>query len=111
MGAAMAEASGKAEAVRGLDLDDWELYRVIDKDTGEALCSIGLRPSSEPLAVEYGFWALDEGEPSRTGALADPGLARAWSDKEREEALREVVRKHGKDVALKVKDVVFRIGK
>ena len=106
-----AEESGKAEAVRGLDLDDWELYRVIDKDTGEALCSIGLRPSSEPLAVEYGFWALDDAEPTRTGTLTEPPREKAWSDKEREEALREVVRKHGKDVALKVKDVVFRIGK
>jgi hypothetical protein len=107
----MAEASGKAEAVRGLDLDDWELYRVIDADTGEALCSIGLRHSSDPAAVEYGFWALDDPEPTRMGALTEPAPPRAWSDKEREEALREVVRKHGKDVALKVKDVVFRIGK
>ncbi|NUQ74569.1 MAG: hypothetical protein HUU21_13520 [Polyangiaceae bacterium] len=106
----MAEASGKAEAVRGLDLDDWELYRVMDSDTGEVLCSIGLRASGEPSAVEYGFWALDDAEPTRTGTLSELARGKAWSDKEREEALREVVRKHGKDVALKVKDVVFNIG-
>jgi hypothetical protein len=110
----MAEESGKAEAVRGLDLDEWELYRVIDSGTGEALCSIGLRhsPASDaPPQVEYGFWALDDPEPTRMGTLTEPAAEKAWSDKEREEALREVVRKHGKDVALKVKDVVFRIGK
>lgn len=105
----MAETGGKAQAVRGLDLDEWELYRVIDVDTGEALCSIGLRPAGEAAPLEYGFWALDDAEPSRTGTLPEPA-GRAWSDKEREEALREIVRKHGKDVALKVKDLVFRIG-
>jgi hypothetical protein len=105
----MAETGGKAEAVRGLDLDEWELYRVIDLDTGEALCSIGLRPAGDSAPLEYGFWALDDPEPTRTGTLPEPE-GRAWSDKEREEALREVVRKHGKDVALKVKDLVVKLG-
>ena len=75
-------------------VESWEMYRVIDQDSGMPVASIGVEmPSGPSQSVQYAVWRQDEREePGATGYVQRHGPSRGvWDDRAREAALRQVM--------------------
>ena len=68
-------------------LGAWELYLFRGEESAKTVCKVALRPGT-PDGVEYGVFRGEDGEPSATGALAQPA---SWSDEERGDVLKEIL--------------------
>ncbi|MGK3990620.1 hypothetical protein WME99_46675 [Sorangium sp. So ce136] len=69
------------------DLGAWEFYTLAFERSGDTICKVALRAGALD-GVEYGVFRGEDGEPSATGAIAQPG---SWSDEAREDVLKEVL--------------------
>jgi hypothetical protein len=90
----MRAADDRVSVERLSNLDEWEFYRLIDEESYEVVCTIGVRPSGEGRSAEYGLWRAEEAEPSLTGTVEGEGDGGPWTDATREELIRGVVYKH-----------------
>ncbi len=75
---------------------DWEMYRLVDRDAGKTIASLGLEtPVDAARRVAYALWfPEDVDEPGRRGVveLVGPVSAGAgWDDAAREAALRKTL--------------------
>jgi hypothetical protein len=91
------------------NLEEWELYRLVDDESYSVLCTIGMRPRSDHRTVEYGLWREGEEEPSATGSIESAAAGDEWTDEAREEALRSVVYKHEADLDVTQNRLVFSL--
>jgi hypothetical protein len=105
----MREAEEKISVERLSNLEEWELYRLVDDDTYSVLCTIGIRPRSDHRTVEYGLWREGQEEPSATGSVESEAASDEWTDEAREEALRSVVYKHEDDLGVTQNRLVFSL--
>jgi hypothetical protein len=109
------EKTGIASVHRLSSVDTWEMYRVLDEDTGLPIASIGVSaPRNGVRVVDYAVWrAGDVEDPSWTGSLhrkADRGSAAAeWDDRAREEVLRQVLHHHEAGVGVPHDKADFRL--
>jgi hypothetical protein len=102
--------SGQVTAERLSSLGDWEMYRLLDEDALEPVCSVALRPGAVRAAVEYGVWREHEDgeEPGTTGTIEWPVEAKEWGDGGREDVLRQVVYRYEEDLGIDPSRLAFR---
>ncbi|AUX40001.1 uncharacterized protein SOCE26_013960 [Sorangium cellulosum] len=87
MGESEDSGEDRVIAERLPDLGAWEFYTLAFEDSGDAVCTVALRTGALD-GVEYGIFRGEDGEPSATGAIAQPG---SWSDEAREDALKAIL--------------------
>jgi hypothetical protein len=108
------EITGIATVERLSSVEAWEMYRLVNQDTGLPIASIAVgAPRSDARVVEYAVWHVEDvEEPGSTGSVSyvagDRGRAAEWDDDAREDVLREVLYRHEEDLGIKQDKADFR---
>lgn len=102
---------GPVTAERLRDLEEWEMFRLVDEDEMVTVCTIALRPEEKARAVEYAIWReeKDQDEPGSTGTVEWAAGSTEWDDKAREDAIRQVVYRYEEDLKVPEERLELRL--
>lgn len=105
------DSPGPVTAERLRDLEEWEMFRLVDEDEMVTVCTIALRPEEKGRAVEYAIWReeKDQDEPGSTGTVEWAAGSTEWDDKAREDAIRQVAYRYEEDLKVPEERLEFRL--
>lgn len=99
---------GRALVERISNIGSWEMFRFVWEDTGRPICSIALRPYESASSIEYAVWrAIDLEEPGTTGTVERAASEREWSEKVREDAIRQLLYRYEDDLSVAQAQLTF----
>ncbi|MEP7122951.1 MAG: hypothetical protein ABJE95_18635 [Byssovorax sp.] len=105
------EVTGIATVERLSSVDVWEMFRVMNQDTGLRIASIALgTPRGGARDIAFAVWrARDVEEPLATGSVDHNVLGAPWDDRARESVLRQVLCHYEDELRVESDKAEFRL--